>query len=65
MSYVYAMKGYRDARNFNNKKSSSILEAVRTVNSWFALQVFNNLYEARRRCVSGSAMNSVFEKWGR
>ena len=65
MSYVSAMKGYRDARNFNNKKSSSILEAVRTVKSWFDLPVFNDLYEAQRRCVSASEMNSVFEKWGR
>jgi len=65
MSYVYAMKGYRDARNFNNKKSSGILEAVRTVKNWFDLPVFNDLYEAQRRCVSASEMNSVFEKWGR
>ncbi|MBR1900658.1 MAG: hypothetical protein IJ820_06300 [Lachnospiraceae bacterium] len=65
MSYVYAMKGYRDARNYNNKKSSGILEAVRTVKSWFDLPVFNDLSEAQRRCVSASEMNSVFEKWGR
>ena len=65
MSYVYAMKGYRDARNFNNKKSSSILEAVRTVKSWFDLPMFNDLYEAQRRCVSASEKKKKKKKWGR